>query len=237
MQLGSEPWCSLQRGRTWHHGGRDIVHPGQQLVGQALLFSFPTCADMSRILVARTLSLIGHPAILTPAAAILSVMTQRAPMPVLQLLVLASLCLGVGVITYSWVQVRTGRWRHIDASVPRERLQLHSVLLMLFLGVTAMLWISGQPLRMVLGHASGGLLVFVAWLFRGRLKVSLHASFAVFAGALLWPDIASTSVVLLLALAVAWSRLVLRRHTRQEVLFGLLSGGITGLAFNLLSAP
>lgn len=191
---------------------------------------------MTQTRVARTLSLIGHPAILTPAAAILSAMTKSASIQALQLLVLVSLCLGISVITYSWVQVRTGRWQHVDASVPQERRQLHSVLLLLFLGVVAGLWVSGQSLRMIMGPVSCCLMILFAWLFRGRLKISLHASFAIFAAALLWPDIASTSVVLLLALAVSWSRLVLRRHTRQEVVFGLLSGGITGLAFNLVSS-
>lgn len=200
------------------------------------LFIFSRYTDMTQTRVARTLSLIGHPAILTPVAAILSAMTKRAPTHALQLLVLVSLCLGVSVIVYSWIQVRTGRWRHVDASVPQERRQLLSVLLLLFLGVAAVLWVSGQPLRMIPGPTSCALMILLAWLFRGRLKVSLHASFAIFAAALLWPDMASTSVGLLLALAVSWSRLVLRRHTRQEVVFGLLSGGMTGLAFNLVSS-
>jgi membrane-associated phospholipid phosphatase len=120
--------------------------------------------------------------------------------------------------------------------VPGERRQLHTVLLLLFFGVAAVLWVSGQPLRMVLGTACCGLLIVIARLFGSWLKVSLHASFAIFAAALLWPDMASTSVVLLLALAVSWARLVLGRHTRQEVVFGLLSGGMTGLTFNLISA-
>jgi len=191
---------------------------------------------MTQTRVARTLSLMGHPAILTPAAAIVSAMTKNASTQALQLLVLVPVCLGVSVITYSWIQVRTGRWQHVDASVPQERRQLHSVLLLLFLGVVAGLWVSGQPLRMILGPASCGLMILFVWLFRRRLKISLHASFAIFAAALLWPDMESTSAVLLLALAVSWSRLVLRRHTRQEVVFGLLSGGIIGLAFNLVSS-
>ncbi|MCC2971490.1 hypothetical protein [Massilia sp. IC2-476] len=191
---------------------------------------------MRRTLVARTLSLICHPALLTPVAAILSVLTKSGSKLALPLLIPVSLFLGVSVVTYSWIQVRSGHWRHVDASVPRERRQLHTVLLLLFLGVAAVLWVAGQPLRMVLGTACCGLLIVLAWLCRDRLKVSLHASFAIFAAALLWPDMASTTVVLLLALAVSWSRLVLGRHTRQEVVVGLLSGGMTGLAFNLVSS-
>ena len=190
---------------------------------------------MLRTCVARTLSLIGHPAILTPVAALLSAMNNNAPAKALQLLIFVSLCLGVSVITYSWIQVRSGRWLHVDASVPGERRQLHSVLLLLFFGIAIFLWLSGQSQRMVLGPTFCGVLIVFASLFRHWLKISLHASFAVFAASLLWPDVVSTSVVLFLALAVSWSRLALHRHTRQEVAIGLLLGGSTGLAFNVVS--
>lgn len=191
--------------------------------------------NMTRTFIARALSLIGHPAILTPAAAILSAMSHSAPAKALQLLILVSLCLGAGVFAYSWLQVRSGRWQHVDASVPGERRQLHAVLLLLFFAAAASLWLSGQPPRLVLGPAFCGLLIVLASLFRRWLKMSLHASFAVFAAALVWPHVASTFLVLLLALAVSWSRLVLHRHTRQEVVIGLLSGGTTGLAFNVVA--
>lgn len=186
--------------------------------------------------IARALSIIGHPAILTPIAAVLSAMTASAPAKTLQVLVLVSLCLGASITAYSWIQVRSGRWLHVDASVPRERRQLHWVLLLLFWGVAAALWLAGQPQRLALGPAFCGVLIVLAALLRQWLKMSLHASFAVFAAALLWPDVGSTSFVLVLALAVGWSRLALGRHTRQEVAVGLLMGGTMGIAFNLVSA-
>ena len=65
------------------------------------------------------------------------------------------------------------------------------------------------------------------------LKVSLHAAFAVFAAALVWPGVASVSLMLALAAGVAWSRLVLQRHTLAEVVVGLLLGSASGLVLNL----
>lgn len=191
---------------------------------------------MTRISVARTLSLIGHPAILTPAAALLSAMDRSASIKALQLLVVVSFFLGVSVMAYSWIQVRSGRWVHVDASMPRERRQLHLALSLLFFGAAVLLCLFGQPQAMVLGPSLCGLLIVVASLLRHRLKVSLHAGFAVFAASLLWPNVAGTFIVLLLALAVSWSRLALRRHTSQEVVVGLLLGGAMGSAFHVIGS-
>ena len=196
----------------------------------------PTLANMIRSFIARTLSLIGHPALLTPVAALLSAMINNAPANALQLLIFVSCCTSASVITYCWIQVRSGRWLHVDASLPRERRQLHSVLSLLFFGIAISLWLFGQSQRIVLGPAFCGLLIVFASLCRHFLKISLHASLAVFAASLLWPNVVSTSVFLLLALAVSWSRLALHRHTRQEVVIGLLLGGTTGLAFNVVSS-
>jgi membrane-associated phospholipid phosphatase len=78
------------------------------------------------------------------------------------------------------------------------------------------------------------LLVLVTHLLRRWLKVSLHAAFAVFAGAMVWPHALPTLATLVLAAGVAWSRLVLRRHTLPEVLLGLLMGAVFGVAFRVL---
>ena len=68
-----------------------------------------------------------------------------------------------------------------------------------------------------------------------RLKLSLHAGFAAFSALLLWPSYLGMLSLLLLAVGVAWSRLVLSRHTPQEVALGLLAGATAGLAFNVLA--
>jgi membrane-associated phospholipid phosphatase len=82
---------------------------------------------------------------------------------------------------------------------------------------TAALWLGGQSRSVVAGLASSALLVLVAHAARRWLKISLHVAFAVFSAVLLWPRIGAVAALLILAVAVAWSRLVLGRHTRREV--------------------
>lgn len=89
---------------------------------------------------------------------------------------------------------------------------------------------------MALGLALSGAVVVFASLLRHWLKLSLHAAFAVFAAALLWPSLVPVLLALALVAGVAWSRLVLRRHSCQEVLVGLLTGAAAGVGFHFLVA-
>ncbi len=79
-------------------------------------------------------------------------------------------------------------------------------------------------------------MVAVAQLARQWLKLSLHAAFGAFAVGLAWPEGLAVAGLALLAAGVAWSRLVLRRHTRAEVWAGLALGAIAGLIFQGLAA-
>lgn len=180
---------------------------------------------------ARALSVIGHPALLMPAAVAGSAAVNGAPPRVLQLGLAASVAVAVLVILYSLAQVRARRWSHVDASVPRERRQLNLVLCMLLFGAAGLLWWSGQPRLLPLGLGLGGAMVVAALLLRRWLKLSLHTAFAVFAAALWWPNAGGAAIVLLLAAAVSWSRLALRRHTGAEVAAGMLAGAAAGASF------
>ncbi|MDB5772559.1 MAG: hypothetical protein JWM42_2933 [Burkholderia sp.] len=170
-----------------------------------------------------------------PVAVVVAAATKSAPPEVLYSAAAATVFAAVSIVVYSLAQVRAGRWSHIDASVPEERRQLNLFLAFLFFGGAALLWWSGQPRSMFTGVAVAGALVALAFVLRTWLKVSLHAAFAVFAASLFWPNPPAVAVVLFLAAGVSWSRLVLRRHTPQEVVVGLLSGGLAGLGFNLLA--
>lgn len=184
---------------------------------------------------ARALSVIGHPALLMPAAVAGSALVNGAPAAVLRLGALASVVVALCVMAYSVLQVRAGRWSHVDASVPRERGQLNVFLVLLLFGAGGLLQAFGQPALLSLGLALGGAVVLATHLLRRWLKVSLHASFAVYAAALLWPAMWAVGVVLLLAAAVSWSRLALRRHTAAEVVAGLLGGALAGGLFNVFA--
>ena len=190
---------------------------------------------MARTGIARALSIVGHPALLVPASVMGAAAGSQAPPQLLWGAAAASVFVAVGVGVYSLVQVRAGRWTHIDASLPQERSQLNIFLVLVLFGLVAMLWWGRQPRPLFVGAAAAGCLVVVAHLLRGRLKVSLHAAFAVFVTSLLWPHAVAVLLGLVLAAGVAWSRLVLGRHTPIEVATGLLAGAATGAGLRLVA--
>jgi hypothetical protein len=187
-------------------------------------------------LAARALSVVGHPGLLVPGA--VAVAASGADVSPQRLPVALATAVAVAVIVglYSLWQVRVGRWRHIDASQPRERHQLNLFLAALLCGAAALLWALGQPRAVALGPLLAAGVVGLTHLLRRRLKVSLHVAFALFALTLVWPHPVLTPAVALLTAGVAWSRVVLGRHTPAEVWLGLLFGASGGAAFRAFVA-
>jgi len=188
---------------------------------------------MSLIATARALSIVGHPAVLMPVAVAAAASGPGAPPQLLRVALGTAVAVAVIVGLYSLWQVHRGRWAHVDASHPAERSQLNLVLAGLLCAAAALLWALGQPPAVAAGPLLAALLVLLTHALRRRLKVSLHAAFALFAAALVWPHLPGTLAIGALALGVAWSRLVLRRHTLAEVLTGLWLGAAFGAALRL----
>ena len=188
---------------------------------------------MSLIATARALSIVGHPAVLMPVAVAAAASGPGAPPQLLRVALGTAVAVAVIVGLYSLWQVHRGRWAHVDASHPAERSQLNLVLAGLLCSAAGLLWALGQPPAVAAGPLLAALLVLLTHALRRWLKVSLHAAFALFAAALVWPYLPGTLAIGALALGVAWSRLVLRRHTLAEVLTGLLFGAAFGGALRL----
>ncbi len=185
---------------------------------------------MLRDTIARALSILGHPALLMPAAIVGTSLSADAPAATVALAAGASLAVAGVVLAYSFLRVRSGAWAHPDASRPAERLQLNLFLLGTLLAVGVLSYALSRPPAVTAGALLCAGIVAAALLLRGRLKVSLHVAFAMFAAALWWP---SPVFALQLALAggLAWSRLALGRHTPAEVVLGAIVGTVAGLAF------
>lgn len=187
---------------------------------------------MLRDTAARALSILGHPALLMPAAIIGTALSSGAPAATVAVAAGASLGVAAAVLAYSFLRVRSGAWAHPDASRPAERLQLNLFLLVTLLAVSVLSYSLSRPRAVTVGALLSAGIIGAALLLRGRLKVSLHVSFATFATALWWP-IPVFAVQLALAGGLAWSRLALRRHTLAEVVLGAIVGAVAGLGFLL----
>lgn len=191
-----------------------------------------TQSSAARTASARALSIIGHPVVLVPVAGILAAMGEGASAQQLRALAWWLAAIGVIVMAYSWWQVNAGRWAHVDASARGERRSLNLFLVVVLAGAALAFWFAGRA--QVAGALAVSVGLIVIALAAGHwIKLSLHTAFAAYASAILWPNWRGLMTLLLVTAAVAWSRLVLARHTPAEIAFGLLLGGIGGAAYQL----
>jgi hypothetical protein len=188
---------------------------------------------MMRVAVARAVSIAGHPVVLLLVAALIAASTRGASLRQLWLISGALVTLGVVVLGFSYLQVRAGRWSHIDASVRSERKSLNVFLGVVCLLSAVLLWFLTRRPSMSLGLALSGALIVVALLIARWVKVSLHVAFAAFATALLWPIKLAVVAGALLTAAVVWSRLVLGRHVAADVATGLVLGTAAGSVYHV----
>lgn len=181
---------------------------------------------------ARALSILGHPLLSLPVAALLLAAHRGAGPGRLSALVLGLGATAIGVMAYSRWQVRRNRWRHVDASGREERRTLNRFLLLLFAAAAVAIWAWSPQREFALGLALSALLVAVAMLSARWCKLSLHVAFAMYAAVLLvqlsW--LACAAGVAFTA-AVAWSRLALARHAPRDLVAGAVAGLLAGLAF------
>jgi membrane-associated phospholipid phosphatase len=178
-------------------------------------------------------SIIGHPVVLLVVAAQIVASTRGASPQQLRLLGGTLAIFGVIVLGFSWLQVRAGHWSHVDASTRNERASLNLFLAVLLLLSAALLWYLTRRPSMCVALALAGALVVIARLIASWVKVSLHAAFAAFATALLWPIKLAVIAGILVTAAVVWSRLVLGRHVAADVVVGLVLGIAAGGAYHV----
>ena len=186
-----------------------------------------------RIPLARAVSVVGHPVVLVLIAAMVVASSRGATVLQLRFVGAAVLVLGIIVLGFSWLQVRAGRWTHVDATSPGERASLNLFLAGLLFFGGAVLWILTHQLLFPGALALSGAIIVTALLVAKWVKVSLHTAFAAYATVLLWPLALAVLAGSLVTAAVIWSRLVLGRHVVADVIAGLALGTIAGTAYHV----
>ena len=182
-------------------------------------------------LVARTVSILGHPLVVMPVA-VLALMVLQGDGRHAGWALTGLALLGTLIMLFSRHQVRRGRWQHVDASGKQERSSLNRFLLVLLVIATLACLLGGASLPLTLGLGLSAAMLVVAMAIARWCKLSLHLAFATFAALLLaslswWVSMAG----LLFAAVVAWSRLHLQRHVPRDLVAGVCTGLLAGLAF------
>lgn len=180
---------------------------------------------------ARLFSILGHPAALIPAAAwIITNAHKNAPTYVIWLPIGCALAF----VLFSVYKARSGQWAHVDASNASERIELNLILGFSLLILSVCLVIAHLPDTVVIATSISGGIFLAAYILRNLAKSSLHVAFAIFASSLLWGMHWYVIGFVLISVVVAWSRVVLERHSIKDIVFGFLIGAIAGICYNTI---
>jgi hypothetical protein len=172
----------------------------------------------STILLARVLSIAGHPFVVVPltiAAATRNWVWTAA--------ISAGMVLPLLVITLR--NVRPGLWSDPDVSRQEQRSGLYRAGLPLLAATTLLLYFLDAGPRMMRGLAAAAAMLLLGVLGNRWLKISLHLMIAAYCTVLigdLYPRTLWWTLPLLAALG--WSRRKLNRHTWAEVAVGTAIG-------------
>lgn len=178
---------------------------------------------------ATILSTVGHPFLLLPV--VLSLLTVRQLPFEKAWPALAAIWGSLAVMSvFLFFRKRKGKISNWDVSAQSERASnIYRPVLILLLAAAALLYFFRQPF--VDETLFFALLMAVCYAINTKIKISQHTLIATYLGFLvlsvnLWAGVA----MLIFAPFVAWSRVVLGRHTQQEVLVGGLVATIFGVA-------
>lgn len=189
--------------------------------------------------VAHWVSVVVHPIafpLLTLALVTYAATHSLSQSSVLVLLAIALTSLPItALVTY---QVVRGRWTDMDVSVRQQRFALYPAGFLCTLALAVSFVVLHAP-RIALGAT---LALVIANVVDGVInlsyKVSAHATGAAACAVLLWAAVPLWGVpAAVAALAVGWSRVVLGRHTRGQVLLGWMVGAASTFAALAVLVP
>ncbi len=128
--------------------------------------------------------------------------------------------------------VRRGKYSNYDVSTKSQRPSLYLFSIILVSCLTTTLYFLREPLFIVKGCLSALVLLVICYLINIRTKCSLHTAFAVFTAiGFFHLSIFAGVAFMIFALFMGWSRLVLDRHTPNEVFWGGFTGLLIGVLF------
>ena len=184
---------------------------------------------------AQCLSLIGHPFIFVPIVALFVSWHRLTPgKAALGILTVVLACL-VPVSIYIFGKVKRREWSDLDVSQRKDRPHLFIVGVTLLILTCLILQLTHQSPAFVRGCTAAIVLVCSGWALNFWIKPSMHAGFAMLASFSLWPfGVKVAFPMIIFAILVGWSRVILSRHTKLEVVTGLILGAIVAHLFFVL---
>jgi membrane-associated phospholipid phosphatase len=195
--------------------------------------------------VARLVSVVLHPILLPllTLGVLVVYSPYGSPRQAIYWVTLGLFITAIPVAALVLVQVVRGRWTDTDVSVRRDRYALYPFGIACLVAAVTTYVAMRAPQVVVRAVIAAVVANTINWIINLRYKVSGHATTAALCAALLWFGIRTPDSTLwggaasLAALLVGWSRVVLGRHTRGQVVLGWGVGVASGIAAMLVPWP
>jgi hypothetical protein len=185
-----------------------------------------------KYITARFFTVLGHPLLLGTSYVVLM---AQANLPSQTALLLSFLVMGLvalPITVHNLLKLKKGQYSNFDVSDQKQRKGFYPFALGLFLLLLLFFYGLHFPESVIYNTGNFFLMLMVMALLNSKLKASLHAAVAFYAGISI-VSISNILGILFLALAfgTSWSRWVLKKHSRME----LLIGALLGLFFGMIS--
>ena len=190
---------------------------------------------MEHVTIARWLSIVFHPFVMVGVMVGAAAAARQTAGEAVRSVGIVVLFTIVPLAVLMWRQVRRGQWENVDASNRGERPILYVVGGAGVLALLAYVVVIRQQSFMVRGVVATLGMMALSGAITRWVKVSLHMAFAALAATALALARSPIGYLLLFVLpALAWSRLVLQRHTPLEVVLGTIIGAGAAAAIHFL---
>jgi hypothetical protein len=178
---------------------------------------------------ASIVSIIGHPLLTIPIFAIVVLFNYENFYNAVVISALIITCVFIPITVKMYSGSKKGTYTNFDVSDKNERQSWYIIVLGLLLILSLILFLTNQPQAIRWNILFFFLLLLISKLLNYYIKSSLHVSLNVFLAFLIIPfNLTFGIIFLVFVLCISWSRIVLKRHTLREVIYGGIVGSLIG---------
>lgn len=139
------------------------------------------------------------------------------------------------IVLFNSIQLIRGKISNFDLSNHVERNKTFPLLLLILIILITAGWYVDLPDQLIFILAIYSIMITIFFLFRNRLKISLHASTAYFLSMIIiFSFLELGCYAIAISTIVSISRVILKRHTVLEVIVGGSCGLISGWVASII---
>ena len=180
-----------------------------------------------------TISVISHPLLTTSLLTLLIISFKLLKLDISSFYIFIFVNI-VPTLIWLFVKTKNGTYSNFDVSDRKQRGSLYLFMLSMLFASVLIMYLMNELSVFIIGLLIGSFMMFTAFITNHFIKVSLHVLINTYMAVCLFL-ISNLAFVLLLlfTIMVGWSRISLKRHTKNEVIMGFIIGSVFGILFLL----